>query len=226
MKTLSLLLLGALAPAAHADPCTHVELGARYFDRATNQRAAALLAAHPEYVVYCPPCGNQAPGEPAQARRVSAGDDDAWLQIDGAYAQLEYVYVHTSPHRYENLAALAGCAVSDVVPSLDASDATATGVMITPSDVPVAVAPIEPPAPPPPPPAPAPAAAPPVIVPPPSIVVVPAPAGAPWGWLVGTFGLGVGAAAGLVLVAARRRQRLRTGALPRALGLADRVDRW
>ena len=222
MKMLSLLLVGALAPAAHADPCTHIELGARYFDRATNQRAAALLAAHPEYSVYCPPCGNQPPGEPARARRVTPGDDDAWLRLDGKYAQLEYVYVHTEPHRYENLAALAGCEVPGGVPSLDARDATASGVMITPSDEPVApVVELAPP-----PATPAPATAPQVVVAPPAIVVVPAPAGAPWGWLVGMFGLGVGTAAGLVLAASRRRRRLREVALPRALGLADRVDRW
>lgn len=217
--------IGAGAPA-RADQCAWVE-------PAVAARALAAVQQHPRLVTFCEPCGDPAPGEPATVRSARVGGDAASgaagmqeLWVDGAPIDLAYAYVQTSPTRYDNLAALAGCATTGVSPGLDVA-AEREGVMITASATPVAdqapaVAPASPP-----PPAVVTVPIPEVIQAPPQIVTVPAPApDVGWGAAV-LLALGGAACASAgwlawLLVLIRRRQRGKFA--PRAIGLG-RADR-
>ena len=80
--------------------------------------ARQLIADHPMVGRFCEPCGDRVPGEPERATRVP---DD-----------LAYAYIQTSPHRYDNLAALVGCPTVGVSPSLRVEEAPDRGVLILP----------------------------------------------------------------------------------------------
>ena len=179
MRSALLLVLAASAPAA-ADPC--------------GDRANDVVARYPNYVTYCEACGDRAPSEPA-------------IAIRGRALELAHTYVATSAVRYENLAALAGCPVVGVPPSLRVSDETEHGVLITPDWVPVRPAAAPPPAPEP------------LVVAAPQIIFVPVDEGPPWALLGGIVGLATGATGVLFAIALPRRRR---SSLPRALDLVDR----
>ena len=214
--------LVALAAPARADQCALVQ-------PAVAQRALAAVQQHERLVTFCEPCGDAAPGEPAAVKSVRIGSDAASdsmeeLWVDGAPIDLAYAYVQTSPARYDNLAALAGCPTTGVSPGLNVAREP-DGVLITASAKPIAVVPA-------PAAAPAPTAAPTVITvpipeviaPPAQVVIVPAPDDG-WGSpLLLALGGAACASAGWLawlLLVMRRRQR---GAFkPRALGL-DRTD--
>jgi hypothetical protein len=129
MKT-CLIALALTAPTlAHADVCT--------------DRAVAHVAGR-EIVAFCQSCGDAAPGIPMIANGNA---------IDPAHT-----YVRIADNRFANVALLVGCPVdAGTAPSLDVSDETRDGVLITASDKPVtlaattrltpAVAPSPPPAP-------------------------------------------------------------------------------
>ena len=105
---------------------------------------------HPNVIEYCEPCGDKAPGEPHRIDHLAKQrDTDGYFAVtlDKREVDLAYEYVQTAPSKYENVAALAGCPTSGVSPSLEVDDATDHGVLIVPSETPVAQA-----APPPPPP--------------------------------------------------------------------------
>ena len=182
MKRLGCLVVVLAAARAEADPCT---------DRAND-----LVARYPTYVTYCEACGDLAPSAPANASR-------------GQPLELAHTYLATSAARYENLAALAGCPVTNVPPSLRVTAETASGVLIMPDWAPVQSPAV---ATPPPPPAP-------VVIAVPQLVVVQADEDPPWALLAGIAGLATGAVGVLCAFALRRRHR---GGVPRAIELADR----
>jgi len=133
---------------AHADQCEWLD------DPSTARRAARELAAHPEIVELCEPCGDAAPGAPRRASNVSVRsvDDHHELAIDGRTVDLAYIYVKISGGLYRNLAMLAGCPTSGVSPRLRVDPATSTGVLIhadhgaLPSAMPASSPPASPPA--------------------------------------------------------------------------------
>ena len=212
--------LVALAAPARADQCALVQ-------PAVAQRALAAVQQHERLVTFCEPCGDAAPGEPAAVTSVRVGSDAAIdsmeeLWVDGAPIDLAYAYVQTSPARYDNLAALAGCPTTGVSPGLDVAREP-DGVLITASAKPIAVAAASAPAP-----APAPVAPPAVITvpipeviaPPAQIVMVPAPDDG-WGspLLVALGGAACASAGWLAWLLLVMRRRERGTFKPRALGL-------
>ena len=128
MKVALLLVFAALLSAhpARADQCEWLD------DASTARRAARELANHPEYVAFCEPCGDAAPGVPQRANKVAVRNvqDHAEVEIDGETVDLAYIYVRTSDRQYRNLAMLAGCATTGVSPRLRVDSATPTGVLI------------------------------------------------------------------------------------------------
>jgi hypothetical protein len=128
MKVALLLASAAVLSArpASADQCEWLD------DASIGRRAARELARHPEYVAFCEPCGDSAPGVPRHASKVSveAVDDHTEVVIDGEAIDLAYIYVRTSDRQYRNLAMLAGCPTTGVSPRLRIDAATTTGVLI------------------------------------------------------------------------------------------------
>ncbi|HET9987950.1 MAG TPA: hypothetical protein VFQ65_05510 [Kofleriaceae bacterium] len=143
LLVLPFLVVAALVPAvAHADQCELVS------DQVAT-RALDVLAAHPNVIAYCEPCGDRAPGEPHRVDHLAKQrDTDGYYSVtlDKREIDLAYTYVQTAPSSYENVAALAGCPTSGVSPSLAVADASDHGVLITASPVPHVAAP-PPPAP-------------------------------------------------------------------------------
>ena len=125
MRLAIVLLLGSAA-TARADQCQWLD------DASVVQAAKHQLELHSRYIAYCAPCGDKAPGEPQTAHAVTASAHD--VTIDGHAIDLAYTYVQVADTAYANLAALAGCPTSGVAPSLRVDPATASGVMIRPSD--------------------------------------------------------------------------------------------
>jgi hypothetical protein len=126
---LALLLASAAvlaASPARADQCEWLD------DASIARRAARELARNPEYVAFCEPCGDAAPGVPRRASKISveAVDDHTEVVIDGETIDLAYIYLRTSDRQYRNLAMLAGCPANGVSPRLRIDGATATGVLI------------------------------------------------------------------------------------------------
>src|SRR5262245_64618847 len=115
MRTWFLILAGAAlwSGAARADSCPVV-------DDARAARALDVLDRHPDVISYCEPCGDVAPEPPVHVTRTVArhGPRGVEIVLDGRAIDLAYTYVQTSSHRYENLAALAGCPTTGVSPSL------------------------------------------------------------------------------------------------------------
>lgn len=111
------------ARVAHADQCASVSS-----EMATHARQ--LIADHPMVVMFCEPCGDRVPGEPAALE--SASNSSSVVRFNGLPIDLAYTYVQTSPRRYDNLAALVGCPTTGVSPSLRVEDATDHGVLIVP----------------------------------------------------------------------------------------------
>ena len=136
MKAL-LVLPFLLVPAlAHADQCELVS------DEVATH-ALAVMHGHPNVIEYCEPCGDKAPGEPHQIDHLAKQrDTDGYFAVtlDKREVDLAYEYVQTAPSKYENVAALAGCPTSGVSPTLEVSDASDKGVLILPSETPVAQA--------------------------------------------------------------------------------------
>lgn len=182
-----------LAHPAHADQCAWV-------DDAVAQRAVAILASQPKVIAFCEPCGEQAPGVPQLASTVELRSPEAGYQevhLDGTPIDLAYTFVQTSASHYRNLAALAGCPAHGVSASLNVTDETPTGVLITAEGgAPLA----------------APRLTPPPHVPPPSpTVYVYSPTimhELPWvAFLLACGGAGAFAALGVTMASARRRRR-------------------
>jgi hypothetical protein len=124
------------ARIAHADQCEVVspEMAAH---------ARQLIADHPMVVMFCEPCSDRVPGEPAALQSVSSAGTT--VQFNGVQIDLAYTYVQTSPRRYDNLAALVNCPTAGVSPSLRVEDATDRGVLIVPdSSEAVSIAPVAP----------------------------------------------------------------------------------
>jgi hypothetical protein len=187
-----------------------------------RETARALLREHPSYVTYCAACADPAPSEPMRARKVTieiAEEADELLMIDGQDHNPANIYVlitpalEITPARYDNLAALAGCPDDGAPPGLNVSTATEHGVLITPDWTPTQQTASQAPPPPPSP------VAPPTIAP---VVNVVEPA-SPW-LLIVMFGGAIGAAVG-VSAALLLRERRGRPARPRAIELADRLDR-
>lgn len=186
---IAIAILGVSTPA-RADQCEVVS-------QTVAAHAVAALARVPDIVTFCEPCGDVAPGAPEHVKNVGGHADH--VEINGRSVDLAYTYVETSPHRFENLAALAGCPTTGVSPSLRADDATSTGVLIHADSRPVAVAP------------PPPTAPQTITVPSIYVVQVPAPA-MDWVPTVLACGGAAGASAlwaSLALIAARRRRSSR-----------------
>jgi hypothetical protein len=160
--------------------------------------ARTTLARYPEYVTYCVGCRDLAPSAPATADRHTS-------------VAIETTYVRTDPAHYSNLAELVDCPAPDQPFWLDVSPASDTGVLITPDWGSHYIKPAPPP----------PAAAP-VVITVPQVMVVQADDDPPWALLAGIAGLATGATGVLCALALRRRRR---DVLPRAVNLADRVDR-
>lgn len=144
MKALCILPLLVIPAVAHADQCELIS------DQVAT-RALAVMQAHPNVIEYCEPCGDQAPGEPRRIDHLAKQrDTDGYyaVTLDKREVDLAYTYVQTAPSKYENVAALAGCPTSGVSPTLDVNDASDRGVLIVPSETPVAqvAAPPPPPA--------------------------------------------------------------------------------
>jgi len=136
MKFLIPISFALVASTAHADQCEWVA-------DAVAHRAQQILAKHPQVIQFCEPCGDAAPGTPVETKTVAVTRPQAGykqLQINGQAIDLAYAYVKTSSTQYANLAKLAGCATEGVSPTLTVADETSHGVLITPSDVPVAIA--------------------------------------------------------------------------------------
>ena len=122
------------ARVAQADQCASVssEMAAH---------ARQLIADHPTVVMFCEPCSDRVPGEPAALQTVSSEGSE--VRFNGLAIDLAYTYVQTSPRRYDNLAALVGCPTLGVSPSLRVEEATDRGVLIVPdSSEPVAIPPV------------------------------------------------------------------------------------
>jgi hypothetical protein len=196
-------LVAAVGGTAHADQCAWLD------DGDIAQRARALLARSPKVIAFCEPCGDTAPGVPEVARSVAIthpADGYDEIEINGSAVDLAYMFVQTSPSRYENLALLSGCPATGVSPTLDVAAETTSGVLITadtkPVPAPVAVAA---------PPAPAPVAPAPIAAPPAVYIYASAPQAVPW--LAIALAAAGGALAGgmltLLLAVARRRQAMR-----------------
>jgi hypothetical protein len=128
MKVALLLVSAALLSArpARADQCEWLD------DASIARRAARELASHPEFVAFCEPCGDAAPGVPQRANKVSVRNvqDHTEVEIDGETVDLAYIYLRTSDRQYRNLAMLAGCATTGVSPRLRVDSATPAGVLI------------------------------------------------------------------------------------------------
>jgi hypothetical protein len=193
-----MLAVALTSTQARAEPCA--------------ENARGVLEQHRSYIVYCPECGDMAPGEPRSARdvHVEATEQGAHvLVVDGHALPLAQGYVQVSDARYDNLAVLSGCSEVGVAPALRVTPETEQGVMITPTWV-AATSP----------PRPAPTAPPPTAFARdsaddddmPSLLLL----------AVASAGCGAGVTATCAL--AMRRRRRRTG-LPRALDLTDRLDR-
>jgi hypothetical protein len=114
------------ARPARADQCQWLD------DPSIARRAIRELGSHSEFVEFCEPCGDTAPGEPRRANQVVMRtlDGHREVAIDGETVDLAYVYVKMSGHLYRNLAMLAGCAATGVSPRLRVEPATSTGVLI------------------------------------------------------------------------------------------------
>jgi hypothetical protein len=214
MRTWIIAATLCAAGEARADPCDLVS-------HEIAQRAVAALAHHPSVVEYCGSCGDAAPGIPwvpdsvrerasAQAGGAEPGPDSRYLAIDGRAVDLARIYVQTSPHRYDNLARLAGCDAYDVAPGLRVDEAARGGVLIVADATPVAVV------------APAEAVAPPPAPVAPPVVVLTFTTSSGVGW--GAIALGCGATSALWLLGlvglGRRRRPMR----PRASELGDRGE--
>jgi hypothetical protein len=133
---ISLVAVGVLGGTARADQC-------QWVDEAAAAKAQAILASSPKIIAFCEPCGDTVPGIPEVASRVEvvtpeAGYRELYLNGSKRGIDLAYTYVQTSQRQYSNLAALAGCEASDVSPTLEVSEETESGVLITASDRPVA----------------------------------------------------------------------------------------
>lgn len=197
--------LALLADTAHADQCA-------WIDKATAQKAQAIVLKASKFIEFCEPCNEVAPGTPQIAQSVEVTDADSnykELTINGKGVDLAYTFVKTDAGHYRNLAALAGCPAEDVSPSLTIEDETPNGVMIRASD--------DKPAPPLPPPATAVTTIPTVTLPapppPPPQVYVYNTTTRDVAWLAialaASGGFVVGAASMLVLLARRRAMRPR-----------------
>ena len=152
MKTwlipLSLALLGG---HARADQCA-------WIDEATATKAKTLLKRvddrgriAPFVIEFCEPCGDKAPGIPAEAKAVEIRTPEAGyreLYVNGKPVDLAYLFVKTDATTYRNMAALAGCPATGVSPSLSIEAETDDGVLIKADDD-ALPPPIEPPPPPP-----------------------------------------------------------------------------
>ncbi|RMH44511.1 MAG: hypothetical protein D6689_02120 [Deltaproteobacteria bacterium] len=204
----------AAAPAARADQCAWVE-------PEVAARARHIVARNPNWLPWCEPCGEPAPGTPRRAQSVVERpvDHGDWqLFVDDEPVDLAYTFVEVAPGRFDNLARLAGCAAFGVSEHVRVDRVTPTGVLLAGSPAPPpAVVEADPPAV-----CPAAAASVPVDRGPPA---PPVPA-----WLMalawtGALVLGgaVGALAGALAVLHTRR--CRCNAIPRAIAVSRRAPR-
>lgn len=207
---LALVAVPLLASPARADQCA-------WIDHAVAHRAAAILATQPKVIAFCEPCGEQAPGVPRVASTAALRSPEPGYQevhINGVPVDLAYTFVQTSPERYQNLAALAGCPADGVSPSLTVTDETPTGVLIVADD---------PPATPPPTIA---APAPPLPAPPPTVYVFSSTITHEVSWpallLGGAGGVAAGTLGLFMVGALRRRRTLRPRAAELPIGRHDR----
>jgi hypothetical protein len=132
MKALLAILALVIPATAYADQCELV-------DDTVATNAIAAMHGHPKVVEYCEPCGDKAPGIPHAIEHVAkqrGTDGEYSVTLDKREVDLAYEYVQTAPSKYENIALLAGCPTSGVQPSLIVTDATDTGVLIMPAELP------------------------------------------------------------------------------------------
>ena len=133
-----------LAETARADQCA-------WIDEAAALKAQSIVKRSSQFIEFCEPCGDKAPGAPQLAKTVevnAAGDQYQEVSINGKPIDLAYVFVNTSGRdaRFENLAKLAGCPATGVSASLEQTQETPNGVLITPDPEPAAPPPPPPPA--------------------------------------------------------------------------------
>jgi hypothetical protein len=108
MRSISMLTLGALlalAPPARADQCAKNPTP-------VADRAAALVQKGATAVEYCEPCGDVAPSKPFTVQSVSVRDGE--LLVNGAVADLAYLFLRTGPDELVNVGLRTGCGASDV----------------------------------------------------------------------------------------------------------------
>jgi len=108
MRSISMLMLGALVAStspARADQCAKNP-------KPIADRAAALVQQGATAVEYCEPCGDVAPSKPFTVQTVAARDGE--LLVNGAVADLAYLFVRTGPDELVNVGVRTGCGASDV----------------------------------------------------------------------------------------------------------------
>lgn len=108
MRSISMLTLGALlalATPARADQCAKNS-------RLVADRAAALVQQGATVVELCEPCGDVAPSKPFTVQRVSVRDGE--LLVNGAVADLAYLFLRTGPDELVNVGLRTRCGAADV----------------------------------------------------------------------------------------------------------------
>jgi hypothetical protein len=108
MRSISMLMFGALvasASPARADQCAKNPTP-------VADRAAALVQKGATAVEYCEPCGDVAPSKPFTVQSVSVRDGE--LLVNGAVADLAYLFLRTGPDELVNVGLRTGCGASDV----------------------------------------------------------------------------------------------------------------
>jgi len=108
MRSVSILVLGALLAStttARADQCAKNP-------KSVADQAAALVKKGATAVEFCEPCGDLAPSKPFTIQSVSVRDGE--LLVNGAVADLAYLFLQTGPDELVNVGLRIGCGASDV----------------------------------------------------------------------------------------------------------------
>ena len=140
MRSLSMLMLGALLAStnlARADQCAKNPTP-------VADRAAALVQKGATAVEFCEPCGEVAPGKPFTVQSVSVQSGE--LLVNGAVADLAYLFVQTGPDELVNVGVRTGCGASDVSGAIRGGKPTGP-MRVRPGNGPGARLPLPPPPP-------------------------------------------------------------------------------
>ena len=128
----TILLFSFLSESASADQCAWITL--KQANKALQLLKQGQVIRH-----FCEPCGEKTWTEEKIVSVASKPEDDKNLsiQVNGKGIDLAYIFIETSPGRWENLASLTGCPTTDVskilksAPSTRASTAATDGLVGT-----------------------------------------------------------------------------------------------